>query len=139
MGQGRRAGWEGRRWGGWQQQPAPPAASCLPPTSRLRKAGTLPLSLPLLTAGRKPDEHSQQQQPHDPRAPSTSAAAAAAAAAARPAVAITPAAAVARRLAGVRRLTLSVPGVLLEESSPGELEESASALPGAAGVCVLCG
>ncbi|KAL4424243.1 hypothetical protein ABPG75_001544 [Micractinium tetrahymenae] len=92
--------------------------------------------------GRKRDEpsSSQQQPPLDPTQPSTSAAGAAAAAAAAaaskpaagPAAAATPAAAVARRLAGIRCVTLSVPGVLLEESSPAELEESASVRAGAA-------
>ncbi|KAI7838841.1 hypothetical protein COHA_007455 [Chlorella ohadii] len=77
-------------------------------------------------AGRKRDE-----QPLHPSQPSTSAAAAAAhggtaAAAAHHAAAATPAAAVARRLAGVRRVTLSVPGVLLEEKGAEELDESAT-------------
>ncbi|KAL4442723.1 hypothetical protein ABPG77_006717 [Micractinium sp. CCAP 211/92] len=94
--------------------------------------------------GRKPDEPgASQRPPHlDPTQPSTSAAggpAAAAAAAAAPkppgaAAAVSPAAAVARRLAGVRCITLSLPGVLLEESSPAELEESASLHAGAADV-----
>lgn len=70
------------------------------------------------------------QQPFDPSLPSTSAAGGARP---TPAAAATPAAAVARRLAGVRRVTLSVPGVLLEESSPDELEESANVCAGAAG------
>lgn len=89
-----------------------------------------------LPPGRKRDE-----QPLDPSQPSTSAAAAAAAgahggtaaAAAQHAAAATPAAAVARRLAGVRRVTLSVPGVLLEEKGAEELDESASVRQEAAG------
>lgn len=89
-------------------------------------------------AGQKRDEPgpSQRHPPLDPAQPSTSAAGAAAAAAAKPlghAAAATPAAAVARRLSGVRCVTLSLPGVLLEESSPDELEESASVRAVAAG------
>ncbi|PSC74149.1 Peroxisome biogenesis 22 [Micractinium conductrix] len=86
--------------------------------------------------GPKRDESDQMpQQPFDPSLPSTSAAGGARP---TPAAAATPAAAVARRLAGVRRVTLSVPGVLLEESSPDELEESANVCAGAAElVCEL--
>lgn len=93
-------------------------------------------------AGRKRDDPgASQRRPFlDPTQPSTSAAGAAAAAAAAPkppgpAAGATPAAAVARRLAGMRCVTISLPGVLLEESSPAELEESASVRPGAAGKC----
>ena len=49
-----------------------------------------------------------------------------------PPAATSSAAAVARRLAGVSRLTLSVPGLLLEEWEPAELGESARVRAGAA-------
>jgi hypothetical protein len=116
----------------------------LPPPSCCRcrsgvggpKSGCVPASL--VPAERKPDDHDpqqgqqQQQQPaDDPSKPSTSGAAGACSP--PPAPASAAAAAVARRLAGVRIVTMSVLGVLLEERDPGQLGEAASVLPGAVG------
>lgn len=93
-------------------------------------------------AERKPDDPDprrvtqQQQRPaDDPSRPSSSAAAGAPAPPSSPASAA--AAAVARRLAGVHTVTLSVLGVLLEERSPEELGEAATVVPGAVGGCWL--
>lgn len=113
---------------------APAATVALPPLVPVRVPPTHML-LPLHTrtpAARKRDEGGQQQRPYDPSQPSTSAAGVRAAAA-QPAAAATPAAAVARQLAGVRRVTMSVPGVLLEESEAEQLDESASVRAGVAG------
>ena len=122
-----------RHWISPSPLPPPPLLVRPPAPSSLNS--TLPIARAAL-AGRKRDEHGQQAPgPLDPSQPSTSAAAAArgAAAAAAAAAAATPAAAVARRLAGVRRVTLSVPGVLLEQRGAEELDENASVQQGAAG------
>jgi hypothetical protein len=88
------------------------------------------------TAAPKPDEQGGQQQQQQqldsgPNKPSTSAAAGSGHSAAPS----SPSAAVSRRLAGIKRVTMSVPGVLLQESSPGDLDESASVRTDAVGEC----
>lgn len=136
------------RAGAWGACPCSAAAACCRSCRSALRSAPLPVfelrcaPLPVLSSahlhsGRKTDDGNppsqQRERTYDPAQPSTSAAAAQHAAAAQLAAAATPAVAVARRLAGVRRVTLSVPGVLLEEHGAEELEESANVRAGAAG------